>query len=335
MASFTNKDIYFLSNQELIDILRSLLGELDIVAAAGAHRSTTYLAVSAIEGLFDELWKLLRVKRGVVPPEVWPKYEGGTNKDKPKEIRYLSRGDKEQILQAIDALPRDFAKLYEPVRRFRNYMHPDRELKEQTPIDQSIAQLALACLNAIIEKYSSQRFAAMQQWQLEYGLAEVLADGMISMPQIPGGRVSLLVSENQARSIQEITFDILVPPDAIFNFVYNYFSLNRFRAARIEGRVGQSGRGADNGQVLCTRWGAWAMSGRYTEDSEPDPNRRRHTMRAVLNPPDSFALMVDGKSLALDNEVGWDFDPDGKIGFMTELGPVSVVDLQVRARKES
>ncbi len=41
MASFTTKDIEFLSNRELIDILGSLLQELDVEANAGAHRSTT------------------------------------------------------------------------------------------------------------------------------------------------------------------------------------------------------------------------------------------------------------------------------------------------------
>jgi hypothetical protein len=58
MANFTERDIEFLSNQKLIDLLRSLLDEIDVVASAGAHRSITYLAVSAIEGLFGEILNL-------------------------------------------------------------------------------------------------------------------------------------------------------------------------------------------------------------------------------------------------------------------------------------
>jgi len=129
MVNFTNKDIEFLSNRELVDILRSLLHELDVVASSGAHRSTTYLAVSAIEGLFGEILKLLRIQPSTVP-QAWPTDKKG----KPKALTDLSLYERELVLQAANALPQDFEKLYGPVRGFRNYMHPERELKERTPI---------------------------------------------------------------------------------------------------------------------------------------------------------------------------------------------------------
>jgi hypothetical protein len=62
MTNLTNKDIEFLSNQDLIGVLRSVLNELDVVSSSGAHRSTTYLAVSTIEGLFTEILALLRIQ---------------------------------------------------------------------------------------------------------------------------------------------------------------------------------------------------------------------------------------------------------------------------------
>jgi len=165
-----------------------------------------------------------------------------------------------------------------------------------------------------------------------HGLAQVPANNVIQMPQSPGDNVSLLVSELSAQSFREMTFRVIIPPEAIFNFVYNYFSLDQFRAARIEGREGRDGRGFDSGQVLCTKWRAWAMSGRYTNDSEPSPKQRQHTMRVVLDPPGTFALTVDDVPLALEDGVDWEFDPEGKVGFMTECGPVSVADLEVQAR---
>ena len=61
------KDIEFLSNRELVEIFRSVLNELDIVASAGAHRATTYLAVSPIEGIFGEIVKLLDIGPSTVP----------------------------------------------------------------------------------------------------------------------------------------------------------------------------------------------------------------------------------------------------------------------------
>jgi len=300
MASFTNKDIEFLSNRELIDILGSLLQELDVVANSGAHRSTTYLAVSAIEGLFGEIMKLLGIKPSTVKIK-WPTGKGGT----PKALADLKLEERENILQAAGALPLDFEKLYEPVRKFRNYMHPERELKEQVPIAQSVGQLALACLNALIEKYASRRFVATQVWQVMNGLVQVPADNVIQMPQKRGDSVSVLVSELAAETFREVKFHVIIPPDVIFNFVYNHFSLDRWRAARIEGREGRNGRGHDNGLLLCTKWRAWAIIGRYTTESEPIPKQCKHTMRVVLDPPGTFALTVDGVPLALQGGVDW------------------------------
>lgn len=328
MGSFTNKDIEFLSNRELIDILNSLLKELDLVASSGAHRSTTYLAASAIEGLFGELLKLLDIQPGDVPG-IWPNNKNSTT---PKTLKKLKFHEKEKILDAAGALPADFEKLYAPVRVFRNYMHTDRELKEQTPIAQSIGQLALACLNALIEKYASQRFVATQVWEVMSGFAQVQAANVIQMPQKRGDKASVLVSKLPAERHLEVTCHVIIPPGAIFNFVYNFLSLDSWMAARIEGREGRNERGADNGVLHCTKWPAWAVVGRYTTESEPDPKIREHTVKIVLNPPQMFALTVNDVPLELQGGVGWDFDSKGKIGFMTEIGLVSVTDLEVQTR---
>jgi hypothetical protein len=323
MTNFTNKNIGFLSNRELEKILKSLLGELDLVASSGAHRSTTYLAVSAIEGLFGELLKLLNIQP-IDVPGAWPNNKNSTT---PKASKNLKLHEKEKILNAAGVLPTDFEKLYAPVRVFRNYMHPDRELKERTPISQSVGQAAVACLNALIEKYSAQRFAANHIWRLEHGLAQVPSNNTIQMIPNPGRYGSLLVSDLPAERFRQMTFRVFIPPGAIFNLVYNYSSLDKWRAARVEGRERADARGKDNGLIVCWEWGAWANSGRYTNESEPDPKLRQHEIQLVLDPPGNLNMIVDGVPLELEACVDWEFDPQGRIGFMTELGLVSVVDL--------
>jgi len=325
MVSFTNKDIDFLSNRELVEILKTLLDEVDLVASAGANRSTTYLAVSAIEGLFSEILKLLSIQPRNVTN--WPQ-DKETNQPKAYSKLYLS--EKEKILQDFGALPSDFDKLYAPVRKFRNYMHPDRELIEQTPIKQSIGQLALACLNALIEKYSKKRFTADHVWQLEHGLAKVPSINTIEMIFNPSRYGSFLVSDLPAKSFKKMTFNVLIPPGAIFNLVYNYSSLDEWRAARVEGRVSNDGKGKDNGLIICLKWGAWVNSGQYK--SEPDPKLRQHKIELVLDPTGNFKMTVDGKLLELDNGVDWGFDLEGRIGFMTERGSVSIIDLEIQTR---
>lgn len=317
MTDFTNKNIEFLSNRELINILRSVLEEIDAVASVGAHRSTTYLAVSTIEGLCGELLHLL---------------------GKPVPDRSQA---KLSALRSEGALPKDFESLYDaPLRTYRNFMHPSRELtevvieKRLTPIAQSVAQLALGGLNALIEEYADRRFFAGYQWQVEHGLAQVPSAHALQMPQKPGDNpyLSLVVGELTAKQIQRISFEVDVPPDAIFDFVYSYFSKNQFMIARIEGRLGPNDIGLDNGVFQCATWGVLSSSGRYKLDSEPDPNKRSHAIEVSFSTHGSMTLTVDGVQLALGKGADWNFVPKGKIGFMSEWGMISIVDLELQTR---
>jgi hypothetical protein len=63
------------------------------------------------------------------------------------------------------------------------------------------------------------------------------------------------------------------------------------------------------------------VCGRYTYDSEPSSKRRQHAIQVVLDPPKQFSLTVDSVPLALHDGGDWEFDPKGKLGFMTELVP--------------
>jgi hypothetical protein len=85
MVNATNKNIEFLSDGELIEILKSVLQEIDIVVSSGAHRSTTFLAVSAIEGLFGEIMRLKKI-----PPV--------NKKGKPTTIANLTLEEREPCL---------------------------------------------------------------------------------------------------------------------------------------------------------------------------------------------------------------------------------------------
>src|SRR5258706_6971748 len=131
MTNLTNKSLEFLSNEELINILQSVLSEIDVAENVKAHRSTTYLAVSAIEGLFGELLKLLMLEPSTVPS--WPKDRNG------KYLKPESLNNMIEIFDAANALPDDFKlDFYHTLRQYRNYMHPKTELHDLKPIKQSV-----------------------------------------------------------------------------------------------------------------------------------------------------------------------------------------------------
>jgi hypothetical protein len=323
MTAFTNKNLDFLPNEKLIKLLRSVLDEIDVVASIGAYRSATYLAVSAIEGLFRELIELREIPLGALG---WPaNKKTGTY----TPLKDLDLFEMELILHEDNALPENFEKFYSPLRKFRNYMHPKLELRDEIPIAQSIGLLAIACLDALIETYGPLRFIAGQRWDLVHGLAQVPEDDTIHMPHA-GDHVSLLVSEKEAKDFKEMTFRVIISPGTIFNFVYNYFSPDNFMAARIEGRSAY-GRSGENGRLVCTKWRTWFIRGQYIVSTEPDPKRSEHTIRVVLASSGAFSIIADQQPLQLASDANWDFNPAGKVGFMTELGLVSVLDLKVQS----
>lgn len=326
MTNHTNKNLDFLSNEGLINILRAILDEIEITANYGAYKSTTYLAVSAIEGIFGELIKLKNLDHSKVVN--WPTYNDLSRKGNPKSTKDLTLEERETVLQNASMLPKDFEKLYAPVRVFRNYMHPERELKNQIPIAQSIAQLSVACLNALIEMYEPYRFVARQEWQKLFGVAHVLDERTINLPQV-GNEVSLITSNFSASNIKQVSFRVIVPRDAIFDILFNFQSKDNFIGARIEGREATPGKGLDNGRLICTKWHDWVISEGYTPTSEPNPAQREHLISIVLDVNSVFSITVDNTQLELLDGVGWEFDPTGKIGFMCEHGAISILDLQV------
>jgi hypothetical protein len=102
--------------------------------------------------------------------------------------------------------------------------------------------------------------------------------------------------------------------------------------ARIEGRRRPDGRGADNGKLHCTKWRDWSITAKYTDESEPIADKREHTVRIVLDPIGTLVIIVDEVPLVLDAGSDWEFNPKGKLGFLTELGGVTVADLEVKPR---
>ena len=51
-----------------------------------------------------------------------------TRNGRPKRRADLTLAERERVLGADGDLPSGFEELYEPVRGFRNYMHPERKL---------------------------------------------------------------------------------------------------------------------------------------------------------------------------------------------------------------
>ncbi|MBL8162268.1 MAG: hypothetical protein JNJ61_09810 [Anaerolineae bacterium] len=322
MFPSTNKGVEFLSNEELIQVLSSVLEEIDIIVEAGAHRSATYLAVSTIEGVCREIIRLKKLNHKNAPKS-WPMDKNG-----PIDLSQLNLQKLIEILKETHNLPTHLEDKYDLLRQFRNYIHPDNELRNVSKlqrINQSVAQLSLSCLNALLEQYGNLRFVGSHEWVVEYGMAQVPSDNVIRMPQYAGQFKSLLISSEKAQLFHAISFVVDIPRSAIFNFVYNYTSKDDFMAARIEGRGDDFG--FHDGKLRAASWNSWHIVAPYTPETAPKPSNRQHTVDIVFSP---FSIQVDGIALVLQDKLDWEFDPNKRIGFLSEHGLVSILDLQIQ-----
>ena len=75
----TSKDLYFLSDPELAQIIRTILMEIDSLAIISAHRSMVYLSMSTLEGILSNVLALNINKIKTFPS--YPKKKGGSPKD--------------------------------------------------------------------------------------------------------------------------------------------------------------------------------------------------------------------------------------------------------------
>ncbi len=61
-TEITRKDISFINDIDLREILRERLNELDRVVIANAHYSTVFLAISTIEGIFKHIGNIYKAE---------------------------------------------------------------------------------------------------------------------------------------------------------------------------------------------------------------------------------------------------------------------------------
>lgn len=361
IPNYINTNLEFLSNEKLINILGDVLQEINATISVGAHRSTLYLAVSAIEAIGSELLKLkgsneakklIEIIDSLHKERLLPRFGYDENTEyldvSPIEVienelstllKIIEELKKKDLKEIIDSLhkdsllppfrynyknegkdiSKDISKdIYHLVRNYRNYIHLDEKIESYPK--QSATYLALACLNALIEHYENKRFVAESTWDLKYGVCRV-SNGIIHMPQkIPVSfpNVPILVTEIEAH--KGISFGVKLPEDAIFNFVYNFKHLGDFMAFRIDGR--KPGY-RDNGRLICEKWPNWLCQNRYKKEPEV-----KASYKVNVNFENQFEVKIDDEKLELNN-AEWKFEKNYAIGFMTELGPVSISNIEL------
>ena len=290
MAEHTNKDVHFLSDPILVEIVRGNLRELDSVVEVGAYRSMLFLAMGVVEGILPELIEQEEPTRLKGLPS-WPMNRKGAAKESKSK---LSVKDRLAVLSAIGRLPTDFERMYDRLWDYRNQVHLEAALRQQTPISRSVAQLSLAALNALIESNQSHRRFAGADWQVNRGIVQYVRKTdkfRIAIP--PDGYPAVFTTGKWQNSDSTIEVTVHTPRGVLFGVLYNFESLDRLRVMRLDKRPGVG----DDGLFSCDAWPHWRPLHRFLKS--PDAAKESHHFRIELSRSRDLRVWVDGDELQI------------------------------------
>lgn len=314
----TSKDLNFLSDPELAQIIKTILMEIDSLAIIRAHRSLIYLSMSTLEGILSNVLALNINKIKTFPS--YPKKKGGS----PKDINDLKLAHKIAIAKDLQIIESDFFDTFKKFKEFRNYMHPLIELEDKHPLDIGLGQIALGLMNHTISKLEKIRFIEEKIWKVVSGVPVYNS----SQQQIefklfrPLRTHSFLVTEDYAGNDVKVNFDLHIGEDAVFNFIFNYENEERFHMLRFETRKNEF-----SGVLHCDHKYAWHLIEEYNSKwniNTAEPNKvlihiDSANLKLYLNGNEELS----NKSIPCDNKK--------YIGFFNEVKNVSITNLSITA----
>lgn len=313
----TSKELNFLSDPELAQIIRTILTEIDNLALIRAHRSMIYLSMSILEGVLSNVLELniQKIKKFTS----YPKKKGG----KLKDLDDLRLTDKIKIAKELGIIAPEFFDTFQKFKEFRNYMHPLHELKNKHPLDIGLGQIALGLMNHTIAKLEKMRFIEEKIWKVISGIPVYNS----SQKQIefklfyPILTHSFIVTEDYASSNIEINFDLHIGDGTVFNFVFNYENEEKFHMLRFETRKNDY-----CGILHCEHKYHWRMIEKYnskwniktTEPNKVSIRTGNGELKVYLNGNEELS----GESIPCDNKKC--------IGFFNEVNDVYISNLSIK-----
>lgn len=330
-TEITKKNINFISDVDLRVVLRDRLQELDRIFLVNANYSTIFLAISTIEGIFKHVATIFRNEIKSSPK--YPK----DNKGKRKEFDRLTINELYILLRELNVLPdiKNFENVYDLFRDYRNFIHPQAQTKKAWPTDLGHAQMAIGLLNAtvsyldryiFIDKEIFEKFAGNPDYDSSKALHLILHNPPLH---------SFLVWNKPITDRLLLKFDLELPKDSVFNFVFNFANEGNFKMIRLDNRYG-SKSGYLNCVLHCTQKYFWRERLIAEPKSPPDKSILPIEIEMDLKNKD-FAFTVDSTSYSFNdkdtrkNRDLFDELKSGlRIGFFNEVGPVILSNIHFK-----
>lgn len=326
-TEITRKEINFINDIDLRAVLRDRLNELDKIFLVNANYSTIFLAISTIEGIFKHVANIF--KNDIKASSYYPK----DSKGKLKKFDKLTINELYILLKEQNVLPaiKNFEHVYDLFRDYRNFIHPQAQTKKAWPTDLGHAQMAIGLLNATVSYLDRQIFIDKEIFEKIAGNPDYDSSKILNLRLLNSPLHSFLVWNKPVSNTLFLNFDLDLPKDSVFNFVFNFANEGSFKMLRLENRQIYK-----NCVLHCTQKYFWRE--RLIADPESPPDKPVFPLEIKIDfKKKEFTFAVDGtlysfKDINTNKVINLftELKPDLKIGFFNEVGPVSLSNIRLK-----
>lgn len=234
----TKKDLSFIGDIDLRNVLLQRLNELDRVFMANANLSTIFLSISTVEGIFNHLADIFKSKIDKASAS-YPKYTSGKKTGNPKDVDDLTIDEMYLLFRELDLLPevKDFEQVYRLFRNYRNFIHPQKQSVKDWPSDLGQAQMAIGLLNATVDYLSRFIFIKQLLFEKISGTADFSNNDVLTLPCSDTRLHSFVVLKSPITERLSLNFDLELPEGSILNFVFNFKDEGNFKMIRLDQRM--------------------------------------------------------------------------------------------------
>jgi hypothetical protein len=318
----TNKQLNFINDVDLRAVLTDRLYELDRVFLANAHYSTIFGAIGAIEGIFKYLSSIYKTE--ILGSPSYPK----TSKGNPKDFAQLTIVELYIELKNLGILPdiTEYKSLYQLFKDYRNFIHPQAQVKKGWEIKLGQAQMSIGLLNATIQNLDRNIFIGKHIFEKIAGNPYFDSQGGLNLEVGGTPHNSFLILKQEVSSNLDLTFDLELPQNSLLNFLFNYTREGDFKMLRLDNRQHPGYR---NGVLRSSQKYSWNFS-LLGVPPKPSSKEKLPVQIYIDFPNKKFDFVVDNISYNFTDLEGNpknlfdELHPGKRIGLFCEVGPVKL-----------
>lgn len=326
-TEITKKQLSFINDIDLRSVLLDRLRELDRIFLANANYSTIFLSISTIEGIFKHMANVF--KSEIKASSLYPK----DSKGKQKQFDKLTINEVYILLKEQKVLfdIKNFENIYNLFRDYRNFIHPQAQTGKKWPADLGHAQMAIGLLNATVSYLDRYNFIDKEIFEKVAGNPEYDSSRSLQLRLDKTPLHSFLVWNKLVPNKLILNFDLDLPKDSVFNFVFNYKNDASFKMIRLDNRHIYK-----NCVLHCTQKYFWRK--RLIAEPESLPDKPILPVEIIIDFDSKvFSFTVDrtlysfkDKDTRNNRSLFDELKTQLKIGFFNEVGPVSLSNIRVR-----